>query len=130
MCGSVCMGVKACSKVFRCSFFALKVELCFDGLFDDLEMQADFEDSLAPTWENIVFGQINLRDAVNRTITYEDKARNKSYKLNNKTATLLVRPRGWHLQEAHIEIDGQPATAALVDFGLYFFHNHSSFRSK
>jgi len=91
---------------------------------------ADFEDSLAPTWENIVLGQINLRDAVNRTITYEDKARNKSYKLNNKTATLLVRPRGWHLQEAHIEIDGQPATAALVDFGLYFFHNHSSFRSK
>lgn len=91
---------------------------------------ADFEDSLAPTWDNIMHGQINLRDAVNRTISFEDKARNKIYKLNNKTATLLVRPRGWHLQEAHIEIDGEPATGALVDFGFYFFHNHSSFRAK
>jgi malate synthase len=91
---------------------------------------ADFEDSLAPTWDNIMHGHINLRDAVNRTISYEDKARNKSYKLNSKTATLLVRPRGWHLQEAHIEIDGEPATGALMDFGFYFFHNHASFRSK
>ncbi len=93
-------------------------------------MQADFEDSLAPTWDNLMRGQINLRDAVNRTISFEDKARNKLYKLNPKTATLLVRPRGWHLQEAHIEIDGEPATSALVDFGLYFFHNHVNFRSK
>jgi malate synthase len=91
---------------------------------------ADFEDSLAPTWDNLMRGQINLRDAVNRTISFEDKARNKLYKLNPKTATLLVRPRGWHLQEAHIEIDGEPATSALVDFGLYFFHNHVNFRSK
>ncbi|CAM6038048.1 unnamed protein product [Sphagnum compactum] len=91
---------------------------------------ADFEDSLAPTWDNLMRGQINLRDAVNRTISFEDKARNKLYKLNPKTATLLVRPRGWHLQEAHIEIDGEPATGALVDFGLYFFHNHVNFRSK
>lgn len=91
---------------------------------------ADFEDSLAPTWDNIMHGQINLRDATNKTITYEDAKRNKSYKLNSKTATLLVRPRGWHLQEAHIEIDGEPATAALVDFGFYFFHNHASYRAK
>lgn len=91
---------------------------------------ADFEDSLAPTWNNIMHGHINLRDAVNGTITYEDKARNKSYKLNSKTATLLVRPRGWHLKEAHIEIDGEPATGALVDFGFYFFHNHASYRAK
>lgn len=91
---------------------------------------ADFEDSLAPTWDNIISGQINLRDAVNRTITYEDKARNKTYKLNSKTAALLVRPRGWHLQESHIEIDGEPATGALIDFGFYFFHNHASYRAK
>ncbi|KAL2609861.1 hypothetical protein R1flu_028434 [Riccia fluitans] len=91
---------------------------------------ADFEDSLAPTWENIVRGQINLRDAVNGTISYEDKARNKVYKLNDKTAVLLVRPRGWHLPEAHIEIDGEPATGALVDFALYFYHNHATFRAK
>ena len=91
---------------------------------------ADFEDSLAPTWDNIMHGHINLRDAVNRTITYEDKARNKSYKLNSKTATLLVRPRGWHLLESHIEIDGEPATGALMDFGFYFFHNHASYRAK
>ncbi|EFJ38469.1 hypothetical protein SELMODRAFT_229879 [Selaginella moellendorffii] len=91
---------------------------------------ADFEDSLSPTWDNIVRGQKNLCDAVNRSISFEDKARNKHYKLNDKTAVLFVRPRGWHLQEAHIEIDGEPATGALIDFGLYYFHNHSSFRSK
>ncbi|KAJ7525364.1 hypothetical protein O6H91_17G047200 [Diphasiastrum complanatum] len=91
---------------------------------------SDFEDSLSPTWDNVVRGHINLRDAVNGTIQYEDKARNKIYKLNDKTAVLLVRPRGWHLQEAHIEIDGEPATGPLADFALYFFHNHAAFRSK
>lgn len=90
---------------------------------------ADFEDSLAPHWDNVMRGHINLRDAVNGTIEYEDKARNKHYKLNSRTAVLFVRPRGWHLKEAHIEIDGEPATGCLTDFGLYFFHNHAAFRS-
>ncbi|GLJ38650.1 hypothetical protein SUGI_0787960 [Cryptomeria japonica] len=91
---------------------------------------SDFEDSLSPTWDNIVTGQINLKDAVEGSIKYEDKARNRIYKLNDMTAVLFVRPRGWHLPESHIEIDGQPATGCLVDFGLYFFHNHATFRSK
>lgn len=90
---------------------------------------ADFEDSLAPHWQNIMRGHLNLRDAVNRTITYEDRARNRSYKLNSSTAVLFVRPRGWHLPEGHIEIDGEPATGCLVDFGLYFFHNQATFRA-
>eukprot|EP00249_Psilotum_nudum_P016938 c26068_g1_i1 orf=334-2022(+) len=90
---------------------------------------ADFEDALSPVWGNIVKGQINLRDALSKTIQYEDKIRSRIYKLNAVTAILFVRTRGWHLQEAHIEIDGQPASASLVDFGLYFFHNHATFRS-
>ncbi len=83
---------------------------------------ADFEDSLSPTWENIVLGQINLRDAVKRAITYTSPE-GKSYTLNQRTATLLVRPRGWHLLEKHVLIDGQPISSSLFDFGLYFFHN-------
>ena len=82
---------------------------------------ADFEDASTPMWEILVEGQINLRDAVDRTITLEDKG--KSYKLNDKVATLLVRPRGWHLPEAHMLVDGEPVAGALFDFGLYFFHN-------
>jgi malate synthase len=82
---------------------------------------ADFEDSNAPTWANMVEGQINLRDAVNRSIAFE--ANGKSYKLNDKTAVLLVRPRGWHLEEKHMLVDGVPVAAAFFDFGLYFFHN-------
>ncbi|KAL3839055.1 hypothetical protein ACJIZ3_023646 [Penstemon smallii] len=89
---------------------------------------ADFEDALSPTWENLMRGQINLKDAVSGTISFNDKARNRTYKLNEQTAKLFVRPRGWHLPEAHIFIDGEPATGCLVDFGLYFFHNYSSFR--
>ncbi|EPS63891.1 malate synthase, partial [Genlisea aurea] len=91
---------------------------------------ADFEDALSPTWENLMRGQVNLRDAVNGNITYEDKARNSVYKLNHhqNLAKLFVRPRGWHLPEAHILIDGQPAAGCLVDFGLYFFHNWAMFR--
>ncbi|KAL3374386.1 hypothetical protein AABB24_006057 [Solanum stoloniferum] len=89
---------------------------------------ADFEDALSPSWENLMRGHINLRDAVNRTITFHDQARNKVYKLNDQTAKLFVRPRGWHLPEAHIFIDGEPATGCLVDFGLYFFHNYANFR--
>ncbi|XP_047947873.1 malate synthase, glyoxysomal-like isoform X2 [Salvia hispanica] len=89
---------------------------------------ADFEDALSPTWENLMRGQVNLRDAINGTIMFHDKGRDRVYKLNQHTATLFVRPRGWHLPEAHILIDGHPATACLVDFGLYFYHNHSLFR--
>ena len=84
---------------------------------------ADFEDSNAPSWENTVQGQINLSEAINRTISYINPDTSKEYKLNQQVATLMVRPRGWHLQEKHILIDGEPASASLVDFGLYFFHN-------
>ncbi|MHB2019447.1 MAG: malate synthase A [Candidatus Xenobia bacterium] len=79
---------------------------------------ADFEDSNAPTWSNCVEGQKNLMDAVRRTITFGD-----SYQLNAKTATLMVRPRGWHLHEKHVLLDGKPISASLFDFGLFFFHN-------
>ncbi|KAK9080543.1 hypothetical protein SSX86_000301 [Deinandra increscens subsp. villosa] len=89
---------------------------------------ADFEDSLSPTWENLMKGQVNLKDAVNGTISFEDKARNRVYKLNDQTAKLFVRPRGWHLPESHIFIHGEPAIGCLVDFGLYFYHNHAAFR--
>jgi malate synthase len=82
---------------------------------------ADFEDSNSPTWHNIIQGQINLRDAVNGDITFQ--RRNKHYKLNEHTATLMVRPRGLHLPEKHILVDGKRTPASLVDFGLYFFHN-------
>ncbi|KAK9203295.1 hypothetical protein WN943_013549 [Citrus x changshan-huyou] len=90
---------------------------------------ADFEDALSPSWENLMSGQVNLKDAVNGTISFHDKARNRVYKLNEQTAKLFVRPRGWHLPEAHILIDGEPATGCLVDFGLYFYHNYAAFRS-
>lgn len=90
---------------------------------------ADFEDSNAPTWANNIEGQQNLADAVRRTITF-DQPGGKSYKLNDKTATLLVRPRGWHLDEAHVVLNclgadrhGKPISGSLFDFGLYFFHN-------
>ncbi|HEX5005281.1 MAG TPA: malate synthase A, partial [Gemmatimonadales bacterium] len=84
---------------------------------------ADFEDSLSPTWENVIAGQGNLMDAVRRTITFTDPASGKSYKLNPDPAVLLVRPRGLHLEERHLLVDGSPAPAPLVDFGLYLFHN-------
>jgi malate synthase len=83
---------------------------------------ADFEDSNTPTWDNNIQGQINLKDANNRTIIYVND-NGKEYRLNEKVATLMVRPRGWHLTEKHIFIDGEPASASLVDFGLYFYHN-------
>ncbi|AZQ62141.1 malate synthase A [Flammeovirga pectinis] len=84
---------------------------------------ADFEDANSPTWENNIQGQINLRDANKKTISFENLKNGKTYSLNEKTATLMVRPRGWHLEEKHILIDGKPALGGLVDFGLYFFHN-------
>lgn len=84
---------------------------------------ADFEDSNAPTWRNVVEGQINLRDAVTRTIEYTAPETGKHYALSADPATLLVRPRGWHLLEKHVKIDGAPISASLFDFGLYVFHN-------
>jgi len=83
---------------------------------------ADFEDSNTPTWENMIEGQINLRDAIKRTVTFASPD-GKHYALNAETATLLVRPRGWHLIEKHVLIDGEPVSAAMFDFALYFFHN-------
>jgi malate synthase len=83
---------------------------------------ADFEDSNSPTWENNIDGQDNLRDAVNRTISYVSPE-GKNYTLAEKTAVLLVRPRGWHLDEKHFAINDKPISGSLFDFGLYFFHN-------
>ena len=83
---------------------------------------ADFEDSNTPTWSNQLEGQINLRDAVRRTITMTNEA-GKVYQLNDKTAALIVRPRGWHLDEKHVLIDGKPMSGGIFDFALYFFHN-------
>jgi malate synthase len=83
---------------------------------------ADFEDSHAPTWQATLEGQINLRDAVAGTIEFTNPE-GKRYTLNPRTATLLVRPRGWHLDEKHVLVDGQPISASLFDFGLYLFHN-------
>ncbi|HEV2060466.1 MAG TPA: malate synthase A [Solirubrobacteraceae bacterium] len=82
---------------------------------------ADFEDSNSPTWRNMIGGQVNLVDAVRGTIEHEEDA--KQYKLDEEVATLLVRPRGWHLVERHLVVDGEPVAGALVDFGLYLFHN-------
>jgi len=81
----------------------------------------DFEDSNSPSWENQITGQINLKDAVRRTISLEQGG--KSYKLNDKIATLLVRPRGWHLDEKHVTVDGQRVSGGIFDFALYLFHN-------
>lgn len=83
---------------------------------------ADFEDSLSPTWSNILEGQVNLKQAVRRTLAFVSPE-GKQYKLNEKIATLVVRPRGWHLTEQHIVIDGEPISASLFDFGMSFFHN-------
>jgi malate synthase len=83
---------------------------------------ADFEDSNSPTWENTIQGQINLRDAVNGTISFTSPE-GKAYRLSPVTATLIVRPRGWHLVEKHMLVDGKPVSASLFDFGLFFFHN-------
>jgi malate synthase len=82
---------------------------------------ADFEDANSPTWDNVVTGQVNLQDAVRGTIELVTEA--KTYRLNDETATLVVRPRGWHLVEKHFIVDGEPVSASLFDFGLYLFHN-------
>ena len=83
---------------------------------------ADLEDSLAPTWANIVSGQLNLVDAVRGTLDFTSPD-GRTYRLAPTTAALIVRPRGWHLLESHMRIDGRPASASLFDFGLFFFHN-------
>jgi malate synthase len=84
---------------------------------------ADFEDSNAPTWTNLMAGHVNLREAIRRTIRFTDPTTSRTYELNAQVAVLLVRPRGWHLVEKHLQVDGQPMSASLFDFGLYCFHN-------
>jgi malate synthase len=84
---------------------------------------ADFEDSNTPTWYNLLDGHGNLRDAIRRVITYVDPTTGKHYKLNDKVAVLFIRPRGWHLEERHVFVDGEPMSGSIFDFGLYFFHN-------
>ncbi|MEU9300128.1 malate synthase A [Streptomyces sp. NPDC048269] len=86
---------------------------------------ADFEDASAPTWENVVLGQLNLIDAYERRIDFTDARTGKSYALGpaDQLATVVMRPRGWHLEERHLQFEGGPASGSLVDFGLYFFHN-------
>jgi malate synthase len=83
---------------------------------------ADCEDATSPTWENIIEGQINLRDAVDRTISFKNP-NGKIYLLNNETAVLMVRPRGLHLEEKHLLLEGRPISGSFLDFGMYFFHN-------
>ncbi len=90
---------------------------------------ADFEDSNSPTWENVINGQINLRDAINETISFTNTS-GKYYTLHDETATLMVRPRGWHLEEKHLEIDGENISASIFDFGLYFYHNAANLLKK
>ena len=88
---------------------------------------ADFEDSLAPAWDNVIGGQESLFKAVRRTLTFDSPAapgeKGKHYKLNEKPAVLFVRPRGWHLQEAHVRVDGNPMSGGLFDFGVFFMNN-------
>ncbi len=82
---------------------------------------ADFEDANCPTWHNMIDGQLNIRDAVRRTISFEQNG--KSYRLNDRTAVLIPRPRGWHLDEKHVTVDGKPVAGGIFDFALLFFHN-------
>jgi malate synthase len=90
---------------------------------------ADFEDSNSPTWDNNLSGQVNLRDAVRGDIRYTSPE-GKEYALGPNPAVLLVRPRGWHLEERHITVHGSPLSGSLMDFGLYFFHNARALMAK
>ena len=85
---------------------------------------ADFEDSCSPTWANMINGQVNLADAVRRTITHADAATGKVYRLHERTATLVVRPRGWHLPEKHVRVNGEAVSATLFDFAVFIANNH------
>ncbi len=91
---------------------------------------ADFEDSNTPNWSNLLEGQVNLSDAIAGTITFDDPGTGKHYSLGDKTAVLLVRPRGWHLPERHVSVDGTIMSGALFDFGLYFFRNAKALLAK
>ena len=91
---------------------------------------ADFEDSTSPTWNNMIEGQLNLRDAVEGTISFTSQSNGKVYKLGNKLAKLFVRPRGWHLDEAHVLVNGKVASGAIFDFALYLYHNHHALLAK
>jgi len=92
---------------------------------------ADFEDSTSPTWQNLIQGQVNLRDAVAGTISFTNPANGKVYLPNkSKTATLFVRPRGWHLDEAHVLVNGRVASGSIFDFAVYLFHNHAALKAK
>ena len=91
---------------------------------------ADFEDSTSPTWTNVVEGQLNLRDAVQGTISFTNPTNGKVYALNPKIATLFVRPRGWHLNEAHVLVNGKVASGSIFDFALYLFHNAHNLKGK
>lgn len=90
--------------------------------------QADFEDALAPTWDNLLSGQQNLIETNNRTLKFSEG--NKEYKFNENIATLIVRPRGWHLEEKHVLVDNEPMSGSLFDFGVYFFHNYELRRQR
>jgi malate synthase len=87
---------------------------------------ADFEDSLSPTWGNVIRGQVNLADAIRRTISFQDESTGKVYRLAERTATLIVRPRGWHLPEKHVRISGEEVSGALFDFALFLANNHAA----
>jgi malate synthase len=91
---------------------------------------ADFEDATSPTWDNMIDGQINLRDRWHSDLAFSDPASGKSYRLGDSPATLLVRARGWHLLEEHVTIDGAPVSGGLFDFGLYVFHNARTIAGK
>lgn len=91
---------------------------------------ADCEDASSPTWANMVEGQLNLQDAVRRTIAYEAPETGRRYALNEKTAVLLVRPRGWHLRERHVRVDGRDIPGGLFDFAMYFYHNVEALRAR
>ncbi|MGH8140818.1 MAG: malate synthase A [Steroidobacteraceae bacterium] len=87
---------------------------------------ADFEDSCSPTWDNVVSGQINLKDAIGGTISFSDPHTGRVYRLAERAATLIVRPRGWHLHEKHVRIGGEPVSGALFDFALFMANNHAA----
>jgi len=87
---------------------------------------ADFEDSCAPTWENMIQGQVNLQDAIRGTISFADPSNGKVYRLAERTATLIVRPRGWHLAEKHVFFEGEPVSGALFDFALFIANNYEA----
>ena len=91
---------------------------------------ADFEDANSPTWDNCISGQRNLSEAIGRTIAFTAPETGKKYALADKTAVLMVRPRGWHLEERHVTVDQQPMSASLWDFGLYFFRNAAELRTR